>query len=93
MYIYVCILYCVAMRREERDAWVEALRHILQPANFDTQLLINRYMQCVLHVHVTTTTCTCRCNIHVHVYIVYGVYYMYMYTCSVYYMYMYKKFY
>ena len=55
------------MRREERDAWVEALRHILQPANFDTQLLINRYMQCVLHVHCTCIhavciTCTCTCD-------------------------------
>lgn len=38
-------LSVAAMRREERDAWVEALRHILQPANFDTQLLINRWLR------------------------------------------------
>ncbi len=48
-YIYInifitFIVLCIAMRREEKDAWLAALRHLLQPGNFDTRLLQQRYV-------------------------------------------------
>ena len=31
------------MCREEKDAWIEALKYLLNPNNFETPLLVNRW--------------------------------------------------
>ena len=41
--LFLPIFNLLAMCREERDAWLDGLRHIMNPNNFQSPLLTMRY--------------------------------------------------
>lgn len=45
VYFSVCfIIWSLALCRDECDAWVRALRHVMHPNNFGSHLLTHRYV-------------------------------------------------